>query len=142
MKISLAQINHHIGNFEGNLQKMLDAVTIARNEGSDIVCFGELATCGYPPRDFLEFDDFVQLAYKSVDRLLEETDDIAIVLGSPTKNPEPEGKNLHNSVLFYTKEKFNSSSTKPCCRPTMYTMKTATSSRRENGGWWSLKVKK
>ncbi|MBP9195830.1 MAG: NAD+ synthase, partial [Saprospiraceae bacterium] len=58
MKISLAQINHHIGNFEGNLQKMLDAVTIARNEGSDIVCFGELATCGYPPRDFLEFDDF------------------------------------------------------------------------------------
>lgn len=100
MKISLAQINHHIGNFEGNLQKMLDAVSIARNEGSDIICFGELATCGYPPRDFLEFDDFIQLAYKSVDRLLEETDDIAIVLGSPTKNPDPEGKNLHNSVLF------------------------------------------
>ncbi len=100
MKISLAQINHHIGNFDGNLQKMLDAVTIARNEGSDIICFGELATCGYPPRDFLEFDDFIQLAYKSVDRLLEETDEIAIVLGSPTKNPDPEGKNLHNSVLF------------------------------------------
>ena len=103
MKISLAQINHHIGNFDGNLQKMLDAVTIARNEGSDIICFGELATCGYPPRDFLEFDDFIQLAYKSVDRLLEETDEIAIVLGSPTKNPEPEGKNLHNSVLFLYK---------------------------------------
>ena len=100
MKISLAQINHHIGNFEGNLQKMLAAVAEARNNGSDIVCFGELATCGYPPRDFLEFDDFIQLAYKSVDRLLEETDEIAIVLGSPTKNPDPEGKNLHNSVLF------------------------------------------
>ena len=103
MKISLAQINHHIGNFEGNLQKMLAAVAEARNNGSDIVCFGELATCGYPPRDFLEFDDFIQLAYKSVDRLLEETDEIAIVLGSPTKNPEPEGKNLHNSVLFLYK---------------------------------------
>lgn len=103
MKISLAQINHHIGNFEGNLKKMLEAVAVARDQGSDIICFGELATCGYPPRDFLEFDDFVQLAYKSVDSLLEETDDIAIVLGSPTKNPEPEGKNLHNSVLFLYK---------------------------------------
>ncbi len=100
MKISLAQINHHIGNFDGNLQKMLEAVAIAKSQGSDIVCFGELATCGYPPRDFLEFDDFIQLAYKCVDRLLEETNDIAIVLGSPTKNPDAEGKNLHNSVLF------------------------------------------
>ncbi|MBK8702066.1 MAG: NAD+ synthase [Saprospiraceae bacterium] len=105
MKISLAQLNYHIGNFEGNLQKMLDAITEARSQQSDIICFGELATCGYPPRDFLEFDDFIRLAYESIDRLLAETDDIAIVLGSPTKNPEADGKNLHNSVLFLYQRK-------------------------------------
>jgi NAD+ synthase (glutamine-hydrolysing) len=100
MKISIAQINYHIGNFEGNLQKMKEAVATAKDEGADIICFGELATCGYPPRDFLEFDDFIRLAYASVEELCALAHDIAIVVGSPTKNPNPEGKNLFNSVLF------------------------------------------
>ena len=55
MKISIAQLNYHIGNFEGNLAKMLDAVDTAKQQGSDLVIFGELSVCGYPPRDFLEF---------------------------------------------------------------------------------------
>ncbi len=100
MKISIAQINYHIGNFEGNLAKMKGAIAIAKEEGADIICFGELATCGYPPRDFLEFDDFIRLADASVTELCALTHDIAIVAGSPTKNPNPEGKNLFNSVLF------------------------------------------
>ncbi len=100
MKISIAQINYHIGNFEGNLSKMMEAVAVAKSEGADIVCFGELATCGYPPRDFLEFDDFIRLAYASIEKLCALTDDIAIIVGSPTKNPNPDGKNLFNSVLF------------------------------------------
>jgi len=53
MKITVAQLNFHIGNFEGNLAKMLNAVEQAENDGSDIICFAELATCGYPPRNFL-----------------------------------------------------------------------------------------
>jgi NAD+ synthase (glutamine-hydrolysing) len=100
VKISIAQINYHIGNFEGNLNKMLNAISEAKKAGSDLICFGELATCGYPPRDFLEFDDFIRLAYQSVERLCEESQDIAIIVGSPTKNPNPDGKNLFNSALF------------------------------------------
>jgi NAD+ synthase (glutamine-hydrolysing) len=100
VKISIAQLNFHIGNFEGNLQKLIAAVQEAKQAKSDIICFGELATCGYPPRDFLEFDDFIQLCYVSIEKLCALTDDIAIVIGSPTKNPNPEGKNLFNSVLF------------------------------------------
>lgn len=60
MKITMAQLNYHIGNFEGNLVLMKRAIDQARNEGADLICFGELATCGYPPRDFLEFRDFIQ----------------------------------------------------------------------------------
>ncbi len=100
MKISIAQINYHIGNFEGNLAKMKQAISEAVAEKSDIICFGELATCGYPPRDFLEFDDFIRLAYESIDELCKLSKDIAIVVGSPTKNPDADGKNLYNSVLF------------------------------------------
>lgn len=100
MKITLAQLNYHIGNFEGNLQKMLAAVEQAKNEGSDIVCFGEMATCGYPPRDFLEFRDFILHSMESVQKLAEAAQGIAIAVGSPSVNPVIEGKDLYNSAFF------------------------------------------
>jgi len=100
MKIAIAQLNYHIGNFAGNLQKMLDAVATAKEQGADIVCFAELATCGYPPRDFLEFDDFIELAEESVAELAKAARGIAIVVGSPRKNPVVEGKDLYNAVYF------------------------------------------
>ena len=53
MKITIAQLNYHVGDFSGNLEKMKKAVSTAKAEGSDLICFAELATCGYPPRDFL-----------------------------------------------------------------------------------------
>ena len=92
MRITIAQLNFHIGNFAGNTQKMLDAIETARRQKSDIICFSELTTCGYPPRDFLEFDDFIHLAEEAIERLREESHDIAIVVGSPSRNPVVEGK--------------------------------------------------
>ena len=68
MKIALAQLNYHIGNFEGNVAKMLEATDRAKADGADIICFAELATCGYPPRDFLEFNDFIHLCKKNQNR--------------------------------------------------------------------------
>ena len=100
MKIALAQLNFHIGNFEGNLAKMRAAVATAREQQADIICFSELSTCGYPPRDFLEFDDFIKQAEATVEALAAEARDIAIVVGSPTRNPVVEGKDLYNSALF------------------------------------------
>ncbi|MDZ4749467.1 MAG: nitrilase-related carbon-nitrogen hydrolase, partial [Saprospiraceae bacterium] len=105
MKIAIAQLNYHIGNFEGNLQKMLKATAEARGKGADLIVFGELATTGYPPRDFLEFRDFIRLAEESVDALREASTGIGIIVGSPTINPLPEGKDLYNSAyLLYNQE--------------------------------------
>ena len=100
MKIALAQLNYHIGNFEGNLEKILGIITKAKALKADIVVFGELATCGYPPRDFLEFDDFISKCYSSIEKLAEAAQGIAVVVGSPTRNPKKEGKDLYNSVYF------------------------------------------
>ena len=100
MKITLAQLNFHIGNFEGNLSKMLDAVEQAKADNSDMIVFGELAVCGYPPRDFLEFDDFINRCQQTVSALCEVANGIAIAVGSPTKNPVIEGKDLFNSAYF------------------------------------------
>ncbi len=100
MKISIAQLNYHIGNFEGNLQKMLRAVEQAKKEGADLICFSELATCGYPPRDFLEFEDFIELSENCINQLAKAAKNIAIVVGSPSHNPVVEGKDLYNSAFF------------------------------------------
>ena len=105
MKIALAQLNYHIGNFEGNLWKMLDAVARAKAGGADLICFAELATCGYPPRDFLEFEDFIRLADETVQRLAEAAEGIVIIVGSPTKNPVAEGKDLYNSAYVLADKK-------------------------------------
>ena len=100
MRIAIAQFNAHIGNFEGNLTKMLQMTEDAKQQGADIICFPELATCGYPARDFLEFDDFIHQADASIQTLAKAAQGIAIVVGSPTRNPQIEGKDLYNSVYF------------------------------------------
>jgi len=100
MKITIAQLNYHVGDFSGNLEKMKKAVSTAKNEGSDLICFAELATCGYPPRDFLNFADFIQKADECVQELAKLSDSIGILVGSPTRNPVPEGKDLYNSGYF------------------------------------------
>ena len=69
MRIALAQVNIHVGNFSGNLEKMVAYTEEAKRLGADIVCFPELSTCGYPSRDFLEFDDFIRQADASVQQL-------------------------------------------------------------------------
>ncbi len=104
MKIAIAQLNYHIGNFEGNLAKMTTYVHEAKTAGADLICFGELATCGYPPRDFLEFDDFIHLCEESIQALTALAEGIAIVVGSPSRNPQREGKDLYNSAYFLAEQ--------------------------------------
>lgn len=108
MKIALAQLNYHIGNFDGNFAKMQDAVVKAKQENADLICFGELASCGYPPRDFLEFRDFIRQSMDLINKLCELSSDIAILVGAPTVNPEIEGKDLFNSAFFLYDKKVQS----------------------------------
>lgn len=104
MRIALSQINLHIGNFEGNLNKMLSEVEKAKALQADIICFPELAVCGYPARDFFEFDDFIRRSQHSVDELRKVSRGIGIVVGAPSRNPVLAGKDLYNSAYFLYEE--------------------------------------
>jgi len=67
--------------------------------------FSELCVCGYPPRDFLEFKDFINKCYQSIDIIKEHADSIGVLIGSPAINPAKEGKDLFNTVfLLYEKK--------------------------------------
>ncbi len=100
MKIALAQLNYHIGNFDGNVARIIKHIERARNDGADLVCFGELAVCGYPPRDFLEFRNFIGLCTEAVETIREASGGIAVVVGAPVVNPVVEGKDLFNAAIF------------------------------------------
>lgn len=100
MKIFLAQQNYHIGNFEYNTAKIIEAIGRAKAQGADLVLFSELAICGYPPRDFLEFNDFIRQCYESVDAIKAHATDIAVLVGGPARNPRKEGKDLFNAAFF------------------------------------------
>lgn len=105
MKITLAQLNYHTGNFELNTNKIIDAINTAKNENVDLIVFSELSVCGYPPRDFLEFNDFINLCIENVNKIASHCIGIAAIVGSPTVNPKIEGKDLFNSAYFLTNGK-------------------------------------
>ncbi|RLD67847.1 MAG: NAD+ synthase [Bacteroidetes bacterium] len=100
MKIALAQLNYHIGNFESNIAKIKMSISQALEEGADIVVFAELAISGYPPRDFLEFDDFVEQCSLAIEEVAKACIDIAAVVGGPIRNTSGVGKPLYNAAWF------------------------------------------
>src|ERR1700744_2934248 len=100
MKIFLAQQNYHIGNFAENASKIIEGINKAKDAGADLVVFSELCICGYPPRDFLEFRDFVDQCYETIDRIKEHADKIGVLIGSPARNPNKEGKDLFNAAFL------------------------------------------
>ena len=105
MRIALAQQNYHIGNFEKNAQKIIDGINRAKKQRADLVVFSELCICGYPPRDFLEFNDFINKCYETIDIIKQHADAIGVLVGSPARNPQREGKDLFNAVfLLHDKE--------------------------------------
>lgn len=100
MKIAIAQQNYHIGNFELNRQKIIAAIDKAKKLEADLIVFSELSVCGYPPRDFLEFGDFIERCYESVKIIAQHSKGIGVILGTPQRNPKLEGKDLFNSALL------------------------------------------
>lgn len=100
MKICLAQLNYLIGDFDLNITRIRETIRRAKEQQADLVVFAELAVCGYPPRDFLEFDDFIDRCLKGVNSVAEECHGIAAIVGTPTANPADKGKPLYNSACF------------------------------------------
>lgn len=100
LTIAIAQLDYHTGNFDFNIQKIIHHISEAKNAGADLIVFSELCVCGYPPRDFLEFNDFIEQCEKSVEQIAASCQGIAAIVGAPSKNPEVKGKDLFNSAYL------------------------------------------
>jgi len=114
MRIALAQQNYHIGNFEGNTRKIIEGIQQAKEQQADLVVFSELCVCGYPPRDFLEFDDFIRKSYEAIDVIREHADTIGVLVGAPDRNPVREGKDLFNAAYLLFEKQVKGVAHKTC----------------------------
>lgn len=105
MKIALAQLNYHIGNFEQNTEKIIRHIKQAQTEGADLVVFSELSVTGYYPHDLLERKEFISRAEKAVAEIARHCVGIAAIVGSPVINQNSRGKQLYNAALFLNEGK-------------------------------------
>jgi NAD+ synthase (glutamine-hydrolysing) len=100
MKIAIAQLNYHIGNFEFNASKIIECIHRAKNEAADLIVFSELSVTGYYPHDLLERKEFIEQSNQTLLQIASHCKGIAAVVGGPSINPEPRGKKLFNSAFF------------------------------------------
>jgi NAD+ synthase (glutamine-hydrolysing) len=98
MRIAIAQINSTIGDFSGNMEKILTFSRQAlREHQASLTLFPELAVCGYPPMDLLDQDRFVEGNIRAVRILQRELPrDVAVGIGFVGRNPYSGGKALVN----------------------------------------------
>ena len=102
MKIALAQIDPTVGDFTGNLDKIVAASRRAAALGARLTVFSELAICGYPPADFLEKPSFLVRCRSAVDELAAATSSLttAVLTGVALPSQGDSGKPAVNAAVL------------------------------------------
>ncbi len=102
MKIALAQIDPTVGDFTGNLQKIVAFSRRAADLGARLTVFSELAICGYPPADLLEKPSFLARCRTAVDELRAATFDLptAVLAGVALPAGGADGKPAFNAAVL------------------------------------------
>ena len=100
MKIAVAQTNPIIGAFDYNLEKISHFIEKAKEKGADLIIFPELTLMGYPPKDLLERDAFINHSLEALENLVRETKGIGVICGcvEPHQN---HAKPLFNTAVFF-----------------------------------------
>ena len=98
MNIALAQLNYTIGDFSGNSTKIIETINKARTEGASIIVFSELAVCGYPPDDLLDYPHFIEKCKETLHKITEHTQNITAIVGCPIANNNAKGRKLYNAA--------------------------------------------
>ncbi len=94
MRTGLGQINAVVGDLKGNADKMRGIYERAVSEGVDLLVFGELGICGYPPEDLLYKGHFIEDMRREVEKLAKDCREKTLVVGFA----EVEGGRLYNSA--------------------------------------------
>ena len=98
MKIGLLQLNSTVGDFAPNRQKLLAGYEQAVSLGAEFILAPELFLCGYPPRDLLLREDFVEANLAALAETAKIVGTVPLCVGYVDRNPEKPGRALRNSA--------------------------------------------
>lgn len=99
MKLAVGQINTTIGDFEHNTCKILEYSNEASSRGADVICFPELAICGYPPLDLLDRPSFIDRNLEALNVIANDApESLDIIVGYLDKNSKSTGKPIYNAA--------------------------------------------
>jgi NAD+ synthase (glutamine-hydrolysing) len=104
MRIVLAQLNPVVGDVPGNVRRVQQALEQACGLKPDVVVFSELFLAGYPPRDLLVrnwFIDRVEAGLAEVARISAQFPKVGIIIGAPVRSPRSRGKGLLNAAILF-----------------------------------------
>jgi NAD+ synthase (glutamine-hydrolysing) len=100
MKIALAQTNTTVGDLSGNAQRILSFARRAAESGADTVVFPELTLTGYPPRDLLEKQNFLDQTEQHLERLAADMANLnlSVICGTVTRTGSSSGNPIYNTA--------------------------------------------
>jgi NAD+ synthetase len=98
LKIGLLQLNSTVGDFAANREKLLSAYAQAVARGAEFVLAPELFLCGYPPRDLLQRDDFIEANLSALVETAAKTGTVPLCVGFVDRSPDRPGRALRNSA--------------------------------------------
>jgi len=81
IRVGIDQINSTVGDLSGNTNKIIQSIDQAKSLAVDLLTFPELAITGYPPEDLLLKPQFISQNKECLDRIIEHSSGIAIVVG-------------------------------------------------------------
>lgn len=106
LRIALAQINSHLGDFEFNFDKILSFTLRAFERRCDLVLFPEASLFGYHPVDLLERASVVAEQEKYISRLTKELPKgVGIIIGAIVPNATKRGKAYWNAAVLIERGK-------------------------------------
>lgn len=98
MKVTIGQINTTNGDFEGNIAKILSAIEKAKADNSDLLVLPEVATHGYTSQDWFLDRDIIETAENHLQKIIEASENLTVIVGTIRKNTETDGRRLFNSA--------------------------------------------
>jgi len=100
VKIRILQLNLRIGAFEPNRQKLLAAYEQAIKQGAEFVIAPELFLCGYPPRELLLRQDFIEANFIALHKTAAAVGEVPLCVGFVDENPARPARSLFNSAAI------------------------------------------
>ncbi|MEO1718440.1 MAG: NAD(+) synthase, partial [Planctomycetota bacterium] len=100
MRAALIPINPKVGDVRGNAALIERAA--AKHRDADVIAFPELCLAGYPPRDLLLHESFIDQCEHEVDRLAAALRDAPpVILGTPLRHGSRPGAVTNSLVVLH-----------------------------------------